>query len=330
MNWILLLAILSGIAVAQGIFLGINALRKEPKKISSYFYLGIFLIALSLRIGKSLFYYYWPEMSVFGVTLGAIGLMAIGPSLYYYIRKTKDSSDKRAWVHYLPSIALFLLIFWLDMSVMYYIYFAGAISLTLYLLASVVHLRKSDGIRLLILFSLTAVINLMLYYQLLSNSMMSYAIGAFVAAGMLYMLNFWGLSKLGLILKKQERRPLPKETQLVINEELIQLMNEGIYRESSLTLNLLAQKMNRPPYLVRSTIHQQHEQKFNDFINHFRIMEVEKNLREKDQLYTIEAIAKNAGFSSLTSFYNAFKKIKGCTPLEYKKQVEEDSNLSVI
>jgi len=47
-------------------------------------------------------------------------------------------------------------------------------------------------------------------------------------------------------------------------------------------------------------------------------------------LYTIEAIAKNAGFSSLTSFYNAFKKIKGCTPLEYKKQVEEDSNLSVI
>ena len=39
MNWILILAIISGIAIVQGIFLGSNAIARDKKNFDSYFFL---------------------------------------------------------------------------------------------------------------------------------------------------------------------------------------------------------------------------------------------------------------------------------------------------
>ncbi len=59
---------------------------------------------------------------------------------------------------------------------------------------------------------------------------------------------------------------------------------------------------------------------FNDFINYYRIQDAKKMLLDEDNKnYTISSIAFDTGFSSLSSFNSAFKKIEGKTPSSYRK-----------
>jgi YesN/AraC family two-component response regulator len=63
-------------------------------------------------------------------------------------------------------------------------------------------------------------------------------------------------------------------------------------------------------------INTESEKNFNDFLNEFRIDHFKK-LLENDQ-FSIEGMAYESGFKSKTSFYRAFKKSTGQTPLQYK------------
>jgi AraC-like DNA-binding protein len=68
-------------------------------------------------------------------------------------------------------------------------------------------------------------------------------------------------------------------------------------------------------------INQQQKGSFSDFLNAFRIKEVQDLLRsDKAKQLTILAVAFEAGFNSKTAFYNAFKKFTGKTPSQFMKE----------
>lgn len=61
---------------------------------------------------------------------------------------------------------------------------------------------------------------------------------------------------------------------------------------------------------------------FKDYVNSLRIQESKRILQDNSYNdYTIIAIGLEAGFNSKSSFYTAFKKFTGKTPVDYKKHV---------
>ena len=58
---------------------------------------------------------------------------------------------------------------------------------------------------------------------------------------------------------------------------------------------------------------------FFQFVNAYRVEAVKAALSKKDNLYSIEAIGYDCGFSSKSSFFTVFKKMTGMTPLQYRQ-----------
>lgn len=54
-----------------------------------------------------------------------------------------------------------------------------------------------------------------------------------------------------------------------------------------------------------------------EFINHMRVQEAKKLLLSDMDRFTIEGIGSHVGFQSKTTFFRAFKKMEGCTPLQF-------------
>ncbi|MGM0588054.1 MAG: helix-turn-helix domain-containing protein [Bacteroidota bacterium] len=115
--------------------------------------------------------------------------------------------------------------------------------------------------------------------------------------------------------------------ELALLEKLQAYMEqEKPYRDSDLDLAGLASQTNIPQYLLSRIINQHLELNFFDFVNSYRIEEVCERLVDPSQRqFTILALAMDAGFNSKSSFYTAFRKAKGVTPSQYRKQHQSDS-----
>lgn len=60
---------------------------------------------------------------------------------------------------------------------------------------------------------------------------------------------------------------------------------------------------------------------FTDFINQYRVDEFIKKIQDKSaSKYTLASLSEQCGFSSRTSFFRSFKKLKGMSPAEYIKE----------
>jgi len=61
---------------------------------------------------------------------------------------------------------------------------------------------------------------------------------------------------------------------------------------------------------------------FTDFVNRYRVDEFIARVQDKSAVkYTLATLSEQSGFSSRTSFFRSFKKIKGTTPAEYIKEM---------
>ena len=94
-----------------------------------------------------------------------------------------------------------------------------------------------------------------------------------------------------------------------------------LYREAGLTISSLAQKLSVPEYRLRSFIHKQLGfRNFNAMLHQFRVEDASELLIEHDKTsIPVLTIALAVGYQSITPFNNAFRRIKGVTPSEYRK-----------
>lgn len=81
----------------------------------------------------------------------------------------------------------------------------------------------------------------------------------------------------------------------------------------------LSQELNTPIYLISSFINQEYGKNFNELINDYRVDYITDLLKESpdSQNFTLEAVAKSAGFNSRNTFIGAVKKKSGMTPSNY-------------
>jgi AraC-like DNA-binding protein len=332
-DWMILMAAVSAVAVTQSIFLGAINIVNGRRGAQSSIYLGLLLIALGIRVAKSLVYYYWPGIAIVGVALGGAGLWAAGPSLFLYLRSStgKVISRNENILYYLPAVLVFILgstIF--KMQWMRLVYLSGCCVVIIGLVASFVIYQRhksNDKNHWLLAVQLGVLVMITMFiYQLYSPNIQAYAWGAIVASVVLYFINFkgMGLHRVATTVQSSKNQLDENQLQMIGNELTRVFEKEHVYREQKLTLSKLAERINTPQYLLRKAIQQLHNKNFNDFINEYRVAELCDRLK-RDNKFTIEAMASEVGFTSNSTFYEAFRKVMGCTPAEYRKKITADN-----
>jgi AraC-like DNA-binding protein len=90
------------------------------------------------------------------------------------------------------------------------------------------------------------------------------------------------------------------------------------YLNKELNINQVSVALAIPSRELSFIINNHFGQRFNDFLNKYRIEYITKKInKEYLSNFTIEAIASEAGFASKSTFNLAFKKYHQCTPTEY-------------
>ena len=98
--------------------------------------------------------------------------------------------------------------------------------------------------------------------------------------------------------------------------------NEHLYLKKRLTIEDVVISVGSTKKKVQKAILVNTQLNFNDFVNAYRIDKaidlIHKNYLIKMNL---KSLAIASGFNSHQTFFRAFKKVKGCTPTEYRKQI---------
>jgi TolB-like protein/AraC-like DNA-binding protein/Tfp pilus assembly protein PilF len=108
-----------------------------------------------------------------------------------------------------------------------------------------------------------------------------------------------------------------------IDRKLLNFMKEEKpYLDNQLSLRQLAEDLEVNTNYLSQVINERHEKNFFEFINAYRVTELKEKLEDpQNRQFTILSLAFDCGFNSKTTFNTAFKRITGCTPSQYLKQI---------
>jgi len=95
-----------------------------------------------------------------------------------------------------------------------------------------------------------------------------------------------------------------------------QLLAAGLYKDSTLTLRKLANKVGISGHHLSQIINEHTSGNYYDLINGYRLEEA-KRLLQQESLSIID-VAYESGFNSKSAFYSEFKKQTGQTPGQYR------------
>ena len=111
----------------------------------------------------------------------------------------------------------------------------------------------------------------------------------------------------------EEVNPIDKELHRLCTEE-------SIYLNPKLTCNDLAKAVGTNRTYM-SMWFREHGTTFNDYVNGLRLKQAEHLLRTTDD--SILTVGSKSGFNHPNTFRNVFKEHYGCTPKDYRKQLQE-------
>ena len=111
-------------------------------------------------------------------------------------------------------------------------------------------------------------------------------------------------------------------------EHLVRVLeNEQLYLNHSLKISSVSEVLKVQEKLVSKAVNEHAQENFNAYINRFRVAHA-ANLIMSDthSHFTIDAIAEESGFANKVSFYKAFKRVKGLSPSEFRKEQTDAIN----
>lgn len=336
-----ILFFLSATGVFNSIILSLYFLFFKKNKTTSDLFLGLLLLALSIRIGKSVFYNFNPQLSKTYLQIGLSAFLLIGPLLYFFVKsilqKLNYSFAKYSLLLIIISITVFGFLFPYKVHPAIWrgiIYYAIIIQCFVFIVLSIYeakHIFKKlitnrnqiSYQETWILSVISGVLAIWLSYVLAKYT--SYISGALTFSFSFYisiLLLYYAKNKSLISVVNKEKyinkidEKLVKEIQGKIN---ILFETKKIYTNPDLTLSILAKELNIRPQLLSQFINDNLNKSFTQFINEYRIEEAKRLLKANTQ-FKIDAIGFEAGFNSSSTFYSSFKKITGTTPSNYQKE----------
>ncbi len=328
----------SALGAFNGFILSVYfAITASKKKFSNYF-LAFLLLTLSIRIIKSAFFYFNPQLSNIYIQIGLSACILIGSFLYLYL-KSQTTTEKINWIlHILPymiGITVLGLMYpyvkyqeiwsrWIVKGIylQWFVYIALSIkyiSPIFKKLTNGENVKKSD-------------IWLLSIYLGVAFIWLAYCIAAYTSyiVGALSFTFIFYLILLLLVFKVKQSSTFFEEKVKYKNKELgdntiediklkITLVKEKeLYLNPNLTLDETAKELNISKHLLSQYLNEKSGQSFTQFINAHRIEKAKDLLRSQNN-YTIEGIGYESGFNSKATFFTSFKKLTGKSPSEYQK-----------
>ena len=122
---------------------------------------------------------------------------------------------------------------------------------------------------------------------------------------------------------RYERSGLSDAEAVLLRESLLRLMDrDQPWKESELTLPDLATRLSSTPHKLSEVLNAQMGQTFYDFVNGYRVREVQRRIRAGDtRSLKMLALAMDAGFASKSAFNEVFKKHTSQTPSAFRQAI---------
>lgn len=299
---------------------------------------GVPLLSSSFLLFNPAFYLYIKSLTKKGFRLKALQLLHLAPFIIFesaaYILEEKSTlhnffeTDSTQWFRFSFSIAS--MISWLA-----YNYLSAAMAFR--------HRRKLENefstiesekslkwiLSLVIFYNLYCGFSLVLGIVQVSvpgSGLNQYVFNYSALLVLIYILGFYGLKQKSVfqvelipltIKEKYQNSVLSIERKDFIKEAILELLeNSKIYLNPDLNMNTLSEMLDIPKHQITEVLNSEIGKNFFKFINEYRVEEVKRMLSDPTNLYSIEAIGYECGFSSKSSFFTVFKNITGMTPLQ--------------
>ena len=338
-----LLFFFSALGAFNGLVIGFYFLLfAKPRTVSNYF-LGVMLLALSIRTGKSVFLYFNPDLAGPFIQFGLSGCLFIGPSLYFYVRSvTRPDQSQSSWkYHFIPLliaiVSIDVLYPWYEYrELWHHIFYAIYKIWVIYIILSGWILRK----QLLKIFKKEKLshmeiwINSIFIGNLLVWVVYNYlTYTSYILGALSFSFIFYLLILLLIFTRKKDPSFMSRQVKYgnkkideaeakELQDKIHQLMMENkLYKDANLKLPELASQLNILPHRLSQFINDNLEKNFTVFVNEYRIAHA-KDLIATDTHLKLESIGYECGFNSKSTFYAAFKKVTGMTPAQFKEGMD--------
>ena len=338
-----LLFFFSALGAFNGILVGFYFLFfSKPKHISNFF-MGCLFLALSIRVGKSVFFYFFYDSLADGyIQFGLFACWMIGPFLYFYVKSVVENGStvrkKAIWTLWPLAIVGGIVMFaypwsrypelwgsFVRIIYMQWLFFVILSGLVLYRFRGVLFYNHKNSAFKIWLLSIY-IGNLIICLAFNTGNYTSYIVGAlsfsFVFYALILLLLFYKKRDQLLFLetKKYKSNKIDANEADIIKMQLQNLVTtNALYLDSNLSMAKVSSSLQIPTIKISQTLNEYLHTNFNDYINSFRIEAAKKMIVDKNA-FTLEAIAMDCGFNSKSTFYNAFKKHTGTTPSKYREE----------
>lgn len=314
------------------------AISSEKKKFSNYF-LALLLLMLSIRIIKSVFFYFNPQLSNIFIQSGLSACILIGPFLFLYL-KTYTTKENVDWkVHILPFLigitVLGILYPYVEHQTVWskwivkgiYIQWLVYILLSFRFIKPVIQKFKTKeqlkNIDIWLLSIYCGVSIIWVAYSI--GAYTSYIVGALSFSFVLYLvvlLIIFKNNKQTTFFEEKEKyqnKDIEKDMLEKIETGLSTIVDKELFLDPDITLQKMAKELNVTKHILSQYLNDNLKKSFSTFINELRIEKAKEFLQTKTNL-TIEGIGYESGFNSKSTFFTAFKKHTGQTPSSFKNK----------
>lgn len=342
-----LLFFFSAMGAFNGLLLSLYFLFfARPKHISNIF-LGGFLFSLSIRIGKSVFYYFIPELAESFRHVGLLGCFFIGPFLYLYFRAINRSHDfkEKLWKIHVITLATVALIgsilypysgnveLWDKYVVrnIYHLWLVYSILAGAELVGYLKRLKKAGALFTQFEVWLLSICigNALIWLSYYFAGWSSYILGALLFSFMFFLLFLLLINmnrKKSILLKTQasyKNKKIDTDKANDLMAGLLGLMeNEQLFKNPNLKLSDLAKRLNILPHTLSQLLNDNMNVGFSGYINQWRIKEA-KHLIASNKNHKLDSISYDCGFNSTSTFYTTFKKLEGQTPAKFRDSISK-------
>ena len=320
----------SALAIGNSLFFGLHLCLSRNASYSNKLLAGL-LFALALRISKSVIIIAFPESSEIFPAIGLTGMVAIGPFTYLYLKSLAGSGfKKKVLLHFAPSFFIALSAAFVGPDVVYFYYQLAVGQIFVYLILSIVLLvpagraEKTSSLKRNWCIRLVAgvlLIWLAFAYQLVADSLLSYVIATAIAVAVLYVLAYWSMQRRKIFSFGFSNGAQGSHLKKIAYEVEGFFKKDKIYLQEDITLKAVAREVKYEPYLISRAINDVFCKTFPEFLNSYRVEAAKEKLaNDVNKSLSIESIAYDSGFRTLSSFYSSFKKFAKMTPAEYRKK----------
>ncbi len=335
----------------NGLILGIYFLFFTPKKYLSNYLLGVLLIVLSIRIGKSVAYFFDQSLPKTYLQVGLTACFFIGPFLYFFVKSEINQIKKlpKVWIWQIAGWLLLIVSvgviypyekfpplwgkFFIPLIYLQWgLYVAFSIFLLIPLLKKIIQKESLKTYEKWVLTICGGVLILFISYiwAILNITKGSYINGALYFSFIIYVVVFVLLYRRktndlsSFSTEKYLDKKLPdNDAQLIIGRLKRVMTEKELFRNPNLKVNDLAKELSISGHQLSQVLNDNLEKNFSLFVNEYRINEACSLLSKKVNL-TTDAISYEVGFNSTSTFFAAFKKIKGLTPSAYQQAATPD------